>query len=277
MHLLLTILAVLAVAAASWLIARRALRSQSARDRRDARRMRDEEHAALIGTLASGLAHEIRNPLGTLSMNLQLLQEDWANPVSDRETKSARKIAVLLKEIRHLENILNDFLRFAAKPRLKLERVNINRILEELLDFTAPQAARAKVRVIRRLSPAAPPVQVDPERIRQCLLNLFLNALQAMPEGGDLEVSTDSAPGHCRIRVRDTGVGIPPENLEQIFNLYFSTKPAGTGLGLPMARKIVEEHRGTISVESTPGQGTVFTVDLPTLDAQPLTDNDRAP
>ena len=249
MNFILAAVAVLAVAAASWLIARRALRRQSERDRNEARRTREEEHAALIGTLASGLAHEIRNPLGTLSMNLQLLQEDWADPVSDRESKSARKIGVLLKEVRHLENILNDFLRFAAKPRLKLERVNLNKIIEELLDFIAPQAARAKVRVIRRLSPAAPPAQVDPERIRQCLLNLLLNAIQAMPEGGDLEVSTEPGAGVSRIRVRDTGVGIPPEHLEQIFNLYFSTKPAGTGLGLPMAKKIVEEHRGAIAVE----------------------------
>ncbi|HZL71675.1 MAG TPA: ATP-binding protein [Planctomycetota bacterium] len=277
MNSLIAAIAVLIVATASWLIARRALRRQSVRDRQEAQRTREEEHAALIGTLASGLAHEIRNPLGTLSLNLQLLQEDWADPVSDREQKSARKIGVLLKEVRHLENILNEFLKFAAKPRLNLERVNLNKILEELLDFITPQAAHANVRLIRHLSPAAPPAQIDPERIRQSLLNLLLNALQAMPKGGDLEVSTEPAPGHCRIRVRDTGVGIPPEHIDQIFNLYFSTKPAGTGLGLPMAKKIVDEHHGAITVESAPGKGSVFTVDLPTLDAHPPTDNDRSP
>ena len=265
MNFLLAAVVVLLVAAASWLIARRALRRQAARDRHEAQRTREEEHAALIGTLASGLAHEIRNPLGTLSLNLQLLQEDWSAPVSDREVKSARKIGVLLKEIRHLENILNEFLKFAAKPRLNLERVNLNKVVEELLDFIAPQAAKAKVRVVRRLSPAAPPAQVDPERIRQCLLNLLLNALQAMPDGGELEVTTEPASNHSRIRVRDTGVGIPPDHLDQIFNLYFSTKPAGTGLGLPMAKKIVDEHGGTIAVESAPGKGSAFTVELPTL------------
>lgn len=267
MSLILVVIAVLAVAAISWVLARSALRRQSARDRKEAQRTREEEQAALIGTLASGLAHEIRNPLGTLSMNLQLLQEDWANPVSDRETKSARKIGVLLKEIRHLETILNDFLKFAAKPRLRLERVAIGRIIDELLDFIAPQAAKADIKIVRRLSPAAPPVQADPERIRQCLLNLLLNALQAMPQGGELEVTTEPGPGVCRIRVRDTGVGIPTENLDQIFNLYFSTKPAGTGLGLPMARKIVEEHGGAITVESAPGKGSVFTIELPTLNS----------
>lgn len=270
-------LAVLAVAAVSWILARRALRRQSERDRREAQRLREEEQAALIGTLASGLAHEIRNPLGTLSMNLQLLQEDWADPVSGRESKSAKKIGVLLKEVRHLETILNDFLRFAAKPRLRLERLSLNKVIDDLLDFIAPQAARLKVRVVRHLSPAAPPVQADAERIRQCLLNLLLNALQAMPDGGDLEVTTEPAPNVSRVRIRDTGVGILPEHLDQIFNLYFSTKPAGTGLGLPMARKIVEEHQGTISVESAPGRGTAFTLELPTLDGRPPADNDRAP
>ena len=269
--------AVLAVALVSWSLARTALRRQSARDRREAQRIREEEQAALIGTLASGLAHEIRNPLGTLSMNLQLLQEDWANPVTERDVKSAKKVSVLLREVRHLETILNDFLRFAAKPRLRLERLSLNKVIDDLLDFIAPQAAKLKVRLTRHLSPAAPPVQADAERIRQCLLNLLLNALQAMPEGGDLEVTTEAGPEVSRVRVRDTGVGILPEHLEQIFNLYFSTKPAGTGLGLPMARKIAEEHQGTITVESTPGKGSVFTIELPTLDGRPLSDNDRAP
>jgi signal transduction histidine kinase len=275
---LLIILGVLGVgAAASFFVLRSALRRQSTRDRREAQILREEEHAALIGTLASGLAHEIRNPLGTISMNLQLLQEDWNNPISEREVKGARKIAVLLKEVRHLERILNDFLKFAAKPRLKLERVAMNRLVEELLDFVAPQTAKLGVRVHRRLSPDAPPVQADAERIRQALLNLLLNALQAMPDGGDLEISTEPGPGTCRVRVADSGVGIPPEHLDQIFNLYFSTKPAGTGLGLPMARKLVEEHRGTITVESAPGKGSAFTLELPTLDAQPVSDNDRTP
>jgi signal transduction histidine kinase len=264
-HLLLALLAVLAVAAAAWVLAQAALRRQSERDRREAQRTREEEQAALIGTLASGLAHEIRNPLGTISMNLQLLQEDWEDPVSERETKSARKIATLLKEVRHLENILNDFLKFAAKPRLKLERVSLNKLIEDLLDFIAPQAAKAQVRVTRSLSPAAPPVQADAERIRQSLLNLLLNALQAMPDGGELEIATEGADGSCRVRIKDTGVGIAPEHLEQIFNLYFSTKPAGTGLGLPMARKIIEEHGGSISVRSAPGSGAEFTIELPTL------------
>ena len=135
---LVAVFAILAVSLAAWLLARRALRLQRIRDAKAAQQVREEEQAALIGTLASGLAHEIRNPLGTLSMNLQLLQEDWAHPVSEREVKSARKIGILLREIGHLETILNDFLRFAAKPRLRLERLSMNKVIDDLLDFIAP-------------------------------------------------------------------------------------------------------------------------------------------
>jgi len=270
--ILLTAVIIIAVA-----IARLALRRQSARDRREARRAREEEQSALMGTIAAGLAHEIRNPLGTLSMNLQLLQEDWADPITDREKRSAKKIGVLLSEVGHLESILNKFLRFAAGHKLKLERVDLNRLVDELLDFTAPQAARTNIRVVKHTSPALPPVQADADLIRQCLLNLILNALQAMPDGGELEVRTEPGPSVSRVLVRDTGVGIPPENLDKIFNLYFSTKPAGTGLGLPMSRKIAEEHGGAIRVESAPGKGSTFVLELPTLDAAVAGRNDGAP
>jgi len=277
MDLLLPAILVIAVIVIAAAAARIALRRQSARDRREARRTREEEQGALMGTIAAGLAHEIRNPLGTLSMNLQLLQEDWADPITEREKRSARKIGVLLSEVGHLETILNKFLRFAAGHKLKLERVDLNRLVDELLDFTAPQAARANIRVVKHTSPALAPVQADADLVRQCLLNLILNAIQAMPEGGELEVRTEPGPSVSRVHFRDTGVGIPPEHLDKIFNLYFSTKPAGTGLGLPMSRKIAEEHGGAIRVESAPGKGSTFILELPTLDAAPGPRDDGAP
>lgn len=260
---------------ASWKF-RRDLRAQSGRDRDEARQERDRQQAALMGTIASGLAHEIRNPLSTVSMNLQLLREDWEGPVSEREQRSVRKIDTILKEVRRLENILNDFLRFAAGHKLRPERVNLNALADELLDFATPEADRARVRIARSFAPDLPPVQADANLIRQALLNLVLNAIQAMPDGGRLDVRTEAAPGAARVVVGDTGVGIPPEHLGQIFNLYFSTKPAGTGLGLPMARKIVEEHRGTLEVRSEPGRGSAFTLSLPTLDAAPPPPEDGA-
>ncbi len=267
-------LAGLAVAALAF---RAALRRQARLDRDAARRDRDEEQAALMGTIASGLAHEIRNPLSTVSMNLQLLREDWEAAVTEKEQRCLRKVDTLLKEVRRLETILNDFLKFAAGHKLRLERVDLNALLEELLDFAEPQAARARIRLERRLATGRLAVQADANLLRQVFLNLMLNAFQAMPEGGELEVRTEPTPDGPRVVLRDSGIGIPPENLDKIFTLYFSTKPSGTGLGLPMARKIVEEHRGSIAVASEPGRGTTFTVSLPALDAGPLPAEDGSP
>lgn len=270
-------LAAFVSAAVTAALARRSHRRQAARDRAVARRHRDEEQAALMGTIASGLAHEIRNPLSTLSMNLQMLQEDWADPITEREQRGSRRIEVLLKEVRRLEDTLNHFLKFAAGHRLRIERVVLNALADELLDFITPQANRANIRVHRAFHSAVPPVQADPNLLRQALLNLLLNAIQAMPQGGDLEVRTEPAPDGPRVHIRDTGVGIPPEHLEKIFNLYFSTTPSGTGLGLPMARKIIEEHGGTLTVTSAAGRGSTFTIHLPMLDARSVPHDDRNP
>jgi signal transduction histidine kinase len=237
------------------------------RARTAARIESENAQAALLGQLASGLAHEIRNPLSTLSMNLQLLREDWSNPVSEREQRGAKKIDVILRETLRLDRILEDLLRFSAGHKLRLERVQVNTVVDELLDFFTPQAEQAKVRLARTLAPSLPGAEADTNLLRQVVLNLLVNALQAMPSGGQLAVSTSAGDGRVRIVVADTGPGIPPENLEKIFNLYYSTKPGGTGLGLPMAKKIIDEHRGSLTVASVVGQGTTFTISLPALDA----------
>jgi signal transduction histidine kinase len=245
-------------AAGAWMLARRA------RDRAEqrARRLRDEEQAALVGTIASGIAHEIRNPLSTLRMNLQLLREDWADPITEREQRGRRRIDVLLRETERLENVVSDFVRFASGHALRLEPTNLNDLAGELLDFLAPQAERARIRLRREFAPDLPRVEVDPNLMRQALLNLLVNAQQAMPHGGEITVRTASNGEHVLLQVRDTGPGIPLEHRDKIFNLYFSTKPGGTGLGLPMVKKIVEEHQGTVEVDSRPGEGATFTLCL---------------
>ena len=241
------------------------LRTRSARERREAVD-RNRERDALVGTIATGIAHEIRNPLSTLNLNLQLLMEDWTSPVTEREQRSVRKLEVLLRETRRLESVLNDFLRFAAGHQLKLDRVDLNALVGELLDFMHPQAERAKIRFRREFSPSLPHVEADANLIRQSVMNLLINAQQAMPSGGDIGVRTSAADGRVHLAIQDSGAGIPPEHLAKIFEIYFSTKPSGTGLGLPMARKIVEEHRGTLTVASEPGKGAIFTLSLPALD-----------
>ncbi len=233
-----------------------------ARDEARSRALREEEQNALVGTIASGFAHEIRNPLSTLRMNLQLLREDWENPITEREQKGRRKIDVLLRETERLESVLSDFLRFAAGHALNLQRTDLNVLAGELLDFLSPQAERARIRLRREFDPRLPPVEADPTLIRQALLNLLINAQQVLGPGGEIVVRT-AANGHdVRLSVSDNGPGIPPENRDRIFNLYFSTRPGGTGLGLPMVKKIVEEHQGRVEVESEVRKGSTFTICL---------------
>ena len=245
-------------AGASWICSRRLRR----RDADRARALRGEEQSALVATIASGLAHEIRNPLSTLRINLQLLREDWENPITEREQKGRRKIEVLLRETERLENVLSDFLRFAAGHAPNLQRTDLNGLAGELLDFLAPQAERARLRLRRDFDPALPPVEVDPNLFRQALLNLLVNAQQVLRPGGEITVRTSANGQDVRLSVSDDGPGIPPEHRDRIFDLYFSTRPGGTGLGLPMVRKIVEEHRGSVEVRSEPGKGSTFTICL---------------
>ncbi|NLX04188.1 MAG: two-component sensor histidine kinase [Phycisphaerae bacterium] len=218
-----------------------------------------------LSQLTGGLAHEIRNPLSTLRVNLQLLAEDLdeLDGGNDHVRRSLTRVRTMQNEVSRLREILDDFIRFVGQHKLSLEIRDINRIIEELVEFYEPQAARKKVRLMTRLHEGPLAAPVDADLIKQALLNLFLNAQQAMPEGGDLMVRTQPVGECVRIDVADTGVGIPPEHLEQVFHAYFSTKKNGTGLGLAMTRRIVGEHGGRILVESQPGEGTQFSILLP--------------
>jgi signal transduction histidine kinase len=217
---------------------------------------------AEMGKLAAGLAHELKNPLSTLKLNLQLLEEDLAGlPGAQR---SLARLGILKKEADRLRQTLDDFLRYAGRIELRLETVSLNGVVEELIDFILPQAQAARVRVLTALAHEDPHCRLDVNLFKQALLNLLLNALQAMPGGGgELFVRTLQAKESAILYVSDTGVGIPPENLARIFEAYFTTKKGGTGLGLPTTRRIIEEHNGHISVTSEPGRGTSFRVDLP--------------
>jgi signal transduction histidine kinase len=195
-------------------------------------------------------------------MNLQLLREDWDNPITEREQKGRRKIDVLLRETERLDNVLSDFLRFAAGHALNLQKTDLNALTGELLDFITPQTDRARIRLRRELDPGLPLVDVDPTLFRQAILNLLVNARQVLSPGGEIVVSTSVNGRDVRLSVSDTGPGIPPENRDKIFNLYFSTRPGGTGLGLPMVKKIVEEHGGSIEFQTESQKGSTFTICL---------------
>jgi signal transduction histidine kinase len=237
------------------------------RVRRAERRARDSERLASLGTLAGGLAHEIKNPLSTLNINLQLLEEDLRRAGEDPKGRYLMRLGTLRREVRRLEEVLDDFLRYARPHELKTEAVDLNGILDEMLDFVSPEVTQSGVRISRAFAPDLKPCRIDAGRLKQAFLNIVINAKQAMSAGGELIVRTRnvSRPVGIEIDFIDTGAGIAPENLPRIWDAYYSTKDKGTGLGLPTARRIIEEHGGTIRVHSDVGKGTCFTVFLPSL------------
>ena len=240
---------------------------------REAARLRRLSQLAEMGNLAAGLADELRNPLSTIKLNLQLLEEDLAGLAATGAVgqRSMTRLETLKKEADRLRLTLDDFLRYAGRIELRTETRSLNAIVEELIDFLLPQAQASRVRVHTALAPEDPQVRLDVNLFKQALLNLLLNALQAMPAekagadgtAGELLVRTLKAKETAILYVSDTGVGIPPDNVPRIFEAYFTTKKGGTGLGLPTTRRIIEEHNGHITVESQPGQGTSFRVELP--------------
>ena len=226
-------------------------------------RLRRAESLASLTTLAAGVAHEIKNPLGSMGIHLQLVQKKISGKSRVDPRTIASHLEVIGEEVDRLNRIVVDFL-FAVKPMdTHLEDGDINAVITELLDFVFPEMEQAGVRIQSSLSPKVPPLRIDARFIKQALLNLIKNAVAAMPEGGILGVSTERAGGEVLLRVSDTGSGIAEEIMEKIFEPYFTTKPFGTGLGLTIVFKIVKEHFGDISVSSRVGEGTTVTLSLP--------------
>lgn len=236
--------------------------------RKAERRARESERLAYLGSLAGGLAHEIKNPLSTLHMNLQLLDEDLRKSESKHSQRDLSRIAVLRGEVRRLEEVLEDFLRYARRHQLELRKQNVNDILSEILDFVTPEASQGGIRIRRGLDPQLKSTMVDAGRLKQAFLNIVINARQAMPDGGELIVHTKNVPTGVQVEFIDTGTGISDEDLPRIWDVYYSSKQTGTGLGLPTARRIIEEHEGTIRVDTEVGKGTCFTVFLPTKESK---------
>ena len=224
----------------------------------------NSERLAFIGTLAGGLAHEIKNPLSTLNIYLQLLQEDLESMTGENSKRVYMKTQVLQKEVQRLEQILNDFLRFARGQKLELKDHDMNEILDEVADFVTPEIKQKKILILKSYDADLPQCHLDSNLIKQAILNIIINAEQAMENGGELMIRTSKDKKYIQIDITDTGPGIPKDIIDKIFQVYFSTKKTGTGLGLPTAKRIIEDHRGTISVQSEEGKGTNFSIKLPT-------------
>jgi len=232
-----------------------------------------DARVSFLVRLADGLAHEIKNPLSTMSINLALLQEDWeragasrgpGEPIrTPREERSLKRIKTLQREVDRLEHILDDFLHYARGGVVNRKPEDLARIVRELLEFVEPEDERAGIRHHVDLPIGLPLVLVDEARIKQAVLNLLVNARQAMPTGGELLVRLRRVGTQVELSITDTGTGMSSETLARCFEEYWSDKPGGTGLGLPTVRRIIEEHGGTISVVSEEGRGSSFSLLLP--------------
>ena len=224
----------------------------------------NNEHSKPTNGLTRELVHEIRNPLNSINLNLQILEEDLSAENRDSQDDLQHRVRRIREEVERLDRILTDFRRYANLPPLTFETCDLALLIEEVLDFNEPEAQRQKVQVNREIQ-KLPPVQLDQSQFKQALLNLIINGVQAMEDGGTLTVRAKPLNGEVQIDVEDTGQGIAPEQLDKIFDLFLSTKEGGTGVGLTIVKQVIEGHGGRVNVESKPGQGTKFSISLPTL------------
>jgi two-component system sensor histidine kinase PilS (NtrC family) len=229
------------------------------------------DRLAAVGKMAAGIAHEIRNPLASISGSIEMLKEEMGNSASNREL-----MGIILREVGRLNSLIEDFLLFARPMSPGKERIRLNGLMEEVLRMLANSPDfHSRIRLETRFTDELF-VEGDPHQIRQVFWNLFLNALQAMPEGGDLRVELQKksppgfpsrGPAQGEISICDTGAGIGEEEIGKIFDPFFTTKERGTGLGLSIVHSIVEAYGGKIKVKSQKGEGAVFTVFLPLLES----------
>jgi two-component system, sporulation sensor kinase E len=231
--------------------------------RRKESQLRRAESLASLTTLAAGVAHEIKNPLGSISIHIQLIKKALKRSECVEPELIERHLAVVDEEIERLNKTVVDFL-FAVRPMdLKLREAEPGNLLREMAEFMRPEAESAGVDVELEIGDSLPRVLLDERYMKQAILNLVKNALAAMPGGGRLLLKAEGQPDEVRITISDSGTGIAEENLPKIFEPYFTTKDNGTGLGLTITFKIVKEHGGEITVDSKPGQGSSFTITLP--------------
>jgi len=230
--------------------------------RREAQLRRAESLAALT-TLAAGVAHEIKNPLASIRIQLGIIRRILEKNCNKKTDSIFHNISLVEQEIDRLNAIVVDFL-FAVRPMdITLIHDRAEEVVREVAELMSKEAENQNIRVITKFDADLPDVMIDRKYLKQALLNIVKNAIAAMPEGGTLTISVSVRNDELLIAVSDTGIGIPEELLAKIFEPYFTTKESGTGLGLTITFKIIKEHNGEITVESSPGIGSTFTIHLP--------------
>jgi len=236
-------------------------------DLTEVRRLQQElersRRLAALGSLAAGVAHEIRNPLSSIKGFATYFRERYGDKGQDQDTANT-----MIQEVERLDRVIGQLLEFARPSALKIRPVSLKDLIEHSLRLVESDARSKGVQVRSTLPPGLPRIAMDPDRMNQVLLNLYLNAIHAMDAGGILSVTSvrDEGRKQTEITVSDTGPGIDPADLERIFDPYFTTKPGGTGLGLAIVHKIMEAHRGEVVVKSESGKGTIVSLFLPDLE-----------
>ena len=237
--------------------------------------------AAAIGRLLAGVAHEVKNPLNAMTIHLELLKQKVGSikePIvvpgpaggPPRQLDLAKHVNIIASEIKRLDEVVAGFLKFARPDELKLQPVALRNVIHDVASTIAPEAQRRRVSLREECASDLPVINADQGMLMQAVLNLAINALQAMPDGGSLRLGCRrSSRRRIELSVEDTGVGIPPENLPRIFDLYFTTKEKGSGIGLSMVFRIVQLHDGEVEVQSIPGGGTKFTLFFPQAITEP--------
>jgi two-component system sensor histidine kinase HydH len=229
----------------------------------DAAHLPATEKRDLLARLLKRLAHEIRNPLNSLGVHFQLLEEDLSALSPAARTQLASRLGIIHGELHRLESIVERFLKLAGPSALELEPVEINKIIKHVCDLLQPEASARKVEILAELEPELPLVMVDSVRLTQALLNIIINGIQAISGSGQVKVSAAKSGEHLLLRVQDTGPGIPAGELGEIFDPYFTTKSEGNGLGLWIAQQIAVAHGGDLRAGNAAAGGAVFTLTLP--------------
>jgi signal transduction histidine kinase len=225
-------------------------------------KLREAEHLSGIAQLAKSIAHEIRNPLNFISLSIDHLKKKYLPQGNEDKEKFETLIVSIKHEIQRLNKLVGDFLEYGKPMRLSLQVIDLGNLIGEVLELVRAKAEKDDIRLTYR-NGEIPLLSVDPELIKTCIFNIILNAFQAMPEGGDLTVITKTSGGKAYIIVEDTGVGVSKENMQKLFDPFFSTKITGLGLGLAMTKRVIEEHGGKADFQSTEGKGSVMTISLP--------------
>ena len=228
------------------------------------------EKFAAIGQLAAQVAHEIRTPLSSVQLNLDLLADEVADGAEMNVGEAKDLLKSIHNEVERLADIVSEYLVFVRLPRFEFECESLNTIVQTFCSFVEPQLRQAKITLSTELDENLPFISLDAEQIQRALHNFLKNSIEAMPSGGELSIQTRVESSQIVLRIADTGEGIPASDQQQIFDPFFTTKKDGTGLGLSLASEIIRHHQGRILCESVVGQGTLFTIMLPIREEEPI-------